>query len=90
MVDNIKNNNKQKSFFFNDYNESEIILRKQNINIVKVSQSRITFLFFVFLGLIIIFFIKIIYLSSFPEFSEKNLFLEIDQNFIKERKIQIS
>ncbi len=86
MLDNIKNNNKQKSFFFNDYNESEIILRKQNINIVKVSQSRITFLFFVFLGLIIIFFIKIIYLSSFPEFPEKNLFLEIDQNFIKERK----
>ena len=83
MVDNIKNNNKQKSFFFDDYNESEIILRKQNINTVKVSQNRITFLFFVFLSLIIIFFIKIIYLSLFPE---KKLFLEIDQNFIKERK----
>ena len=82
----------QKSFFFDDYEQSEIFFKSKNINTVKVSLNRVTFLFFVFLSLIIIFSIKIVYLSLFPErnffFTEnkKDLIIEradiIDKNGI--------
>ena len=62
---NIKAN--QKSFFFDDYSDSEIIFDKKNQSLVKVLPNRITFLFFIFFSLILIFSIKIIYLSMSPE-----------------------
>ena len=83
MKNKTKKNVQQKSFFFEDYTESEIIINNKNIRSIKVSSNKITFLFFVFLSFIIIFSIKIIYLSLSPDksfFSEKN-----NQNFLKER-----
>ena len=78
---NIKAN--QKSFFFDDYSDSEIIFDKKNQSLVKVLPNRITFLFFIFFSLILIFSIKIIYLSLFPN---KGLFSKkIVQNFVNER-----
>ena len=83
MENKTKKNAKQKSFFFEDYNESEFIVNDNKINHVKISLNRITFLFFIFLSLIIIFSTKIIYLSLSPE---KNFFSDnINQNFIKKR-----
>ena len=64
---------KKKSFFFEDYKESEILFDTKKINLIKVSQNRVIFLFTFFLGLIFIFSIKIIYLSLY---TEKNFFLE--------------
>ena len=77
-----KNKFKKKSFYFEDYNESKIIVNNKNANLVKVSLNRVTLLFFVFFSLVFIFGIKIIYLSLYPEkdFSEKS-----SQNFIKTR-----
>ena len=83
MENKTKKKAKQKSFFFEDYTESEIIINNKNTNLVKISLNRTAFLFFVFLSLTIIFCIKIIYLSLFLEknfFSKKNY-----QNFLKER-----
>ncbi len=77
-----KKKSKIKSFYFEDYSESEIIFNEDN-NIFKVSLSRVAFLFFVFVSLIVIFCIKIIYLSVYPEnstFSKKT-----NNSFIKER-----
>ena len=83
MENKTKKDAKQKSFFFEDYNESEFIVNDNKINHVKISLNRITFLFFIFLSLIIIFSTKIIYLSLSPE---KNFFSDnINQNFIKKR-----
>ena len=74
---------KRKSFFFEDYTESQIIIKNKNSNLVKVSLNRITFLFFIFLSLILIFGTKIIYLSLSPE---KNFFSEsVSKNFLKNR-----
>ena len=81
---NKKKKIKQKSFFFEDYTESEIIANKENNNLPKVSLNRITFLFFIFFSLVVIFSIKIIHLSLL---SDKNFFSkDINQNFIKERR----
>ena len=44
----MKNKNKRKSFYFDDYVESEFIDNKKP-NIVKVSFNRVTFLSFIFL-----------------------------------------
>ena len=63
---------KQKSFFFEDYTESEILFHNKNSKQLKVSSSRIVFLFTIFLSLILIFSVKIIYLSLFPQ---KNIIL---------------
>ena len=63
----MKNKNKKKSFYFKDYTEPELIDYKKNLNIIKVSLNRVTFLSFIFFSLILIFGIKIIYLSLFPE-----------------------
>tara|TARA_B100001123_G_scaffold443462_1_gene589611 strand:+ start:1544 stop:3271 length:1728 start_codon:yes stop_codon:yes gene_type:complete len=78
-----KKNAKQKSFFFEDYTESKIIEENTN-NVRKISSNRITFLFFVFLSFILIFSIKIIYLSLSEE---KNLFTVSNKNFfLNERR----
>ena len=78
MKKKIKKNFKQKSFFFEDYNEFEITFNKKDIYLIKVSSNRIIFLFTIFLSLMFIFSIKIIYLSLYPE---KNLsFIKINKN----------
>ena len=83
MSKNKYKNKKQKSFFFSDYIESEITYQKRNINSIKVSSNRTTVLFFVFFSLILIFSIKIIYLSLYPQ---KNLLsVKVYNNFVKER-----
>jgi len=76
-------NSRQKSFFFEDYIESEITDNNES-KTVKVSLSRITFLFFIFFSLIIIFSFKIIYLSLFPE--KKYYSFSNDSSFYKERR----
>ena len=79
-----KKNFKQKSFFFEDYNESEIIFNKEKSNLIKVSSNRIIFLFTIFLSLLFIFGIKIIYLSLSPE---KNIsFGQVDYKPVTERR----
>ena len=69
--------NQQRSFFFEDYTESEIVPNDKNSTSVKISSNRIIFLFFVFFSLMLIFSIKIIYLSLSSDkifFSKKNSF----------------
>ena len=51
---------KKKSFYFEDYVESEFA-DSSKPNFVKVSLNRVTFLSFIFFSLILIFSIKIIY-----------------------------
>ena len=63
--------NKKKSFYFEDYTESELTDNSKS-KIVKVLLSRVTFLSFIFLSLILIFSVKIIYLSLSPE---KNFYI---------------
>ena len=86
MKNKKKKNTKQKSFFFKDYNESEIIVNNENINLAKVSLNRIAFLFFIFFSLILIFSIKIIYISLSQD--KKFFSKDINQNLIliKERR----
>ena len=73
----------KKSFIFRDYLESEITYNNNENKLVKVSDSRVAILSFIFLSLMVIFSIKIIYLSLFPE---KNLtFKELNYNFKKKR-----
>jgi len=75
---------KKKSFYFKDYTESDIVVNNKDTQLVKVSLNRISFLSFIFFSLILIFSIKIIYLSLSPD---KNFFLEnINQDFVKERR----
>ena len=75
---------KKKGFYFKDYTESDITVNNKDNKLVKVSLNRITFLSFIFFSLILIFSIKIIYLSLSPD---KNFFLEnINQDFVKERR----
>ena len=57
---------KKKSFYFEDYTESSLI-DDNNSGIIKISLNRVTFLSFFFLSLILIFSIKITYLSLSPE-----------------------
>ena len=84
MKDKIKkNDHKKKSFYFEDYDESKSIVINKNANLAKVSLNRVTFLFFVFFSLALIFSIKIFYLSLL---SEKNFFSRnINPSLIKER-----
>ena len=74
---------KKKSFYFEDYTESDLIDNNNNLNIIKVSLNRVTFLSFIFLSLILIFSIKIIYLSLSTESSFYN---NSKQNLVKERR----
>ena len=75
---------KKKSFYFEDYTESGLINNNNNFNTVKISLNRVTFLSFIFFSLILIFSIKIIYLSLSPEkvFHNNN----IKENFVKKRR----
>jgi len=75
--------NKNKTFYFEDYNESEIAYSKKH-NKIKISLNRVAFLSFIFFSLIIIFGIKIIYLSLS---SEKNFYkIYTEKEFKKERR----
>ncbi len=75
--------NKKKSFYFEDYTESEFV-DNNNSNIIKVSLNRVTFLSFIFFSLILIFGIKIIYLSLSPE---RNFYsYETKKEFEKNRR----
>ena len=75
--------NKKKGFYFEDYTESELVDNYKS-KIIKISANRVTFLSFVFFSLILIFSIKIIYLSLSPEksFYSNN----VKKNFIKQRR----
>ena len=66
--------NKKKSFYFEDYTEAELT-EKRKSNVIKVVLNRVTFLSFVFFSLMLIFSIKIIYLSLSTEknFYKKNV-----------------
>tara|TARA_B100001123_G_scaffold50029_1_gene51508 strand:+ start:1804 stop:3525 length:1722 start_codon:yes stop_codon:yes gene_type:complete len=55
--------NKKKSFYFKDYSETELIDHTKKLNIIKISTNKITFLFFIFFSLLLIFSIKITYIS---------------------------
>ena len=80
----MKKNKNKKSFYFEDYTEPEIIHNNKNFNIVKISLNRVAFLSFIFFSLILIFSIKIIYLSLSPE---KNFYSNnIKKDFVKERR----
>ena len=76
---------KKKSFYFDDYTESTLADNNKSSNSIKISLNRVTFLFFIFVSLIIIFGIKITYLSLTPD---KNFnFNNIKKNiFAKERR----
>ena len=75
--------NKKKSFYFDDYAESELNDNNKS-NIVKVSLNKVTFLSFIFFSLILIFGIKIIYLSLS---SEKIFFSNnTKKEFVKKRR----
>jgi len=74
--------NKKKSFFFEDYTESEVLFVKEKNNLVTVLSSRVIFLFFFFISLSLVFSIKIIYLSLYPE---KELSNKKNENLIKVR-----
>ena len=76
---------RKKGFYFEDYKESELFSNSINLNIAKISTNRVVFLFFVFLSLVLIFGIKIIYLSLS---SDKNFYSEINQKkeFVKNRR----
>ena len=72
---------KKKSFYFEDYTESNLI-DDNNFNTIKISLSRVTFLSFFFLSIILIFSIKIIYLSL----STGNNFYSNTTNKVVEKK----
>ena len=85
MKDKDKNKeSKKKSFYFKDCTESDIIVNNKDTKLVKISLNRITFLSFIFFSLILIFSIKIIYLSLSHD---KNFLSEdVSQDFVKERR----
>ena len=75
---------KKKSFYFEDYTESEIINDSKNLDTIIISLNRVAFLSFIFFSLILIFSTKIIYLSLS---SEKNFYSNnIKKDFVKERR----
>ena len=75
--------NKKKSFYFEDYTESELT-DNNKFNLVKISLNRVAFLSFVFFSLLLIFSIKIIYLSLS---SEKSFYSNnLKKEFVKKRR----
>jgi len=75
--------NKKKSFYFEDYAEPELT-NNNKFNIVKVSLNRVAFLSFIFFSLLLIFSVKIIYLSLA---SEKSFYSNnIKKDFVKKRR----
>ncbi len=78
-------NQKKKSFFFEDYIEPKSLIDSKKLDLVKVSLSRVNFLFFIFFCFVIIFSLKITYLSLSP-LPNKIIFSEnTNNNFIKKR-----
>ena len=77
---------KKKSFYFEDYTESDLINNNNNFNTVKISLNRVTFLSFIFFSLILIFSIKIIYLSLSPEPEKVFYNNNIKENIVKKRR----
>ena len=77
--------NKKKSFYFEDYTETEISEHNKHSGI-KVSLNRVTFLSFIFFSLLLIFSIKIIYLSLSPE---KNFYAHSLKNEFEEKRRNI-
>ena len=75
---------KKKSFYFEDYSESDLINNNNNTNTIKVSSNRTTFLFLIFLSLMLIFSVKITYLSLYPE--KKFYNDNVKKNFLKTRR----
>jgi len=74
----------KKSFYFEDYVESEFVDNFKNNSIIKVSLNRVIFLFCIFFSLILIFSIKITYLSLY---SEKNLYINHNKSsFVNKRR----
>ena len=75
---------KKKSIYFEDYTEYDFTENNNNSNIVKISLNRVTFLYFIFFSLILIFCVKIIYLSL----SQENNFYSINKvkEFEKSRR----
>ena len=82
-MENKKKRSNGKSFYFKDYTESELTDNNKP-KIIKILLNRVTFLSFIFFSLVLIFSIKIIYLSLSPEksFYGNN----IKKNFIKNRR----
>ena len=75
---------RKKSFYFEDYTETEIHDNNIDLNIVKILLNRATFLSFIFFSLMLIFSIKIIYLSLSPE---KNFYItNVKKDFLKNRR----
>jgi len=84
MKNKTKKNTKKKSFYFKDYSETDFEENKKTSNTLKISLSRVTFLFFIFVSLIVVFSIKITYLSL----SQGKIF-NLNNNkkiFVKERR----
>ena len=77
---------KKKSFYFEDYTESDLINNNNNFNTVKISLNRVTFLSFIFFSIILIFSIKIIYLSLSPEPEKVFYNNNIKENIVKKRR----
>jgi cell division protein FtsI (penicillin-binding protein 3) len=75
---------KKKSFYFEDYTESKILEQNVYFNLVKISFSRITFLSFIFISLLVICSIKMIYLSLSTE--KTSYSQSIKENFLKNRR----
>jgi len=74
------NKNKKKSFYFEDYKETEIYNKVKNSKVLKIYLNRVAFLSFIFFSLLVIFSIKIIYLSLS---TDKNFY----SSYAKNKKI---
>jgi len=75
---------KKKGFHFTDYNESEFVNKNENHKKIKISINRVTFLFFIFTSIMLIFSIKIAYISLSPE---KSIYSEnIKKKLINKRR----
>ena len=83
--------NKKKSFYFQDYIDSEFINNKK-IGGIKISLHRVNFLSFIFFILIIIFGIKVIYLSLSPHknFYSKNESIKLCQRILMRFHVNIT
>ena len=76
--------NKKKSFYFEDYAESELYNENEISGNIKISLNRVSFLFFIFVSLILIFTIKLTYLSLSPD---KNIYTNIvKKNILQNRR----
>ncbi len=84
MVDKKNKIIKKKSFYFKDYIEPELHESNKNYNTIKISLNRVTFIFFIFLSLMLIFSIKLTYLSL----SSDNIFYtnKVKKNLINQRR----